>query len=161
MSASAKLRMHLSGSIGCLESQRVRRTISKHVMGRQTSLCLAGAAVALLAIPSLASAQEASAKDEVFTQSAAVTLPAGSAALASFDISWVDAVLKKYYLGDRSNKSVDVIDTNTKVATQFKPVSATATPNTFVGARGKITHDPPQPGDGAVCGPPTGGTCVA
>jgi len=155
MSASAKLRMHLSSSIGCLESQRVRRTISKHVMGRQTSLCLAGAVAALLAMPSLASAQEASAKDEVFTQSAAVTLPAGSAALASFDISWVDAVLKKYYLGDRSNKAVDVIDTNTKVSTQFKPVSATATPNTFVGARGidSVT--------GNVCGPPTTGTCVA
>ena len=96
MTTNNNLRMHLSSSIGCLESQRVRRTISKHVMGRQTSLCLAGAAVALLAIPSLGSAQEASAKDEVFTQSAAVTLPAGSAALASFDISWVDAVLKKY-----------------------------------------------------------------
>ena len=47
------------------------------------------------------------------------------------------------------------VRTNTKVSTQFKPVSATATPNTFVGARGidSVT--------GAVCGPPTTGTCVA
>ena len=123
----------------------MRRTISKHVIGRQTSLCLAGAAVALLAIPSLGSAQEASAKDEVFTQSAAIMLPAGSNALVSFDISWVDAVLKKYYLGDRSNQSVDVIDTNTKVPKLIQANVATATPNTFVGARGKITtmsHSP-------------------
>ena len=127
----------------------------------QTRLLLGAAVVSLLTIPDLAAAQEASAKDEVFTQSAAITLPPGSNALISFDISWVDAVLKKYYLGDRSNKAVDVIDTNTKVSKLFQPVSATATPNTFVGARGKITHDPPQPGDGAVCGPPTGGTCVA
>ena len=155
MSASTKLRMHLYSSIGCLESQRVKRAISKHVMGQQTSLCLAGAVVALLAMPSLAPAQEASAKDEVFTQSAAVTLPTGSAALASFDISWVDAVLKKYYLGDRSNKSVDVIDTNTKVSKLFQPVVATATPPTFVGARGLDSVT------GNVCGPPTTGTCVA
>ena len=128
MSASAKLHMHLSGSIGCFRAQNARRTISKHLMGRQTSLCLAGAFAALLAIPSLGSAQEASAKDEVFTLNTAVTLPTGSAALVSFDISWVDAVLKKYYLGDRSNKSVDVIDTNTKVATLFQPNVATATP---------------------------------
>src|SRR5690242_6764676 len=107
MAANIKVRTHREG----------RRTMSKHVISRQTSLCLAGAVAALLDMPSLASAQEASAKDEVFTQSAAVTLPAGSAALASFDISWVDAVLKKYYLGDRSNKAVDVIDTNTKVST--------------------------------------------
>ena len=132
----------------------------KHVIGRQANLLAGLAGAALLAMPSLASAQEASAKDEVFTQSAAITLFAGSSALASFDISWVDAVLKKYYLGDRSNKAVDVIDTNTKLATpQFKPVSATATPNTFVGARGNIEIQchPTM----AVCGPPTTGKCVA
>lgn len=155
MSAKVKLRTHLYSSIGCSISQRGRPTTSKHLIGRQTNLCLAGAVAALLAMPSLASAQEASAKDEVFTLKTAVTLPAGSSALASFDISWVDGVLKKYYLGDRSNKAVDVIDTETKAATQIKPVSATATPNTFVGARGidSVTH--------LVCGPPTGGTCVA
>lgn len=119
-------------------------------------------AVALLTIPNLASAQEASAKDEVFapTAQSPVFLPTGSAALASFDISWVDSVLRKYYLGDRSNRAVDVIDTDSKAASQFKPTSASASPNTFVGARGKINH-PGFPDDGTVCGPPTGGTCVA
>src|SRR5262245_10857696 len=126
----------------------------------KTRLLLGTAAAALLIMPNLASAQEASAKDEVFTQSAAITLPTGSSALVSFDISWVDSFLKKYYLADRSNKAVDVIDTDTKMVSQFKPVSATATPNTFVGARGKI-NDPGQPDNGMVCGPPTTGTCVA
>ena len=61
-----------------VRTQESRRTMSKHVIRRQTSLLkgLAGAVAALLAMPSLASAQEASAKDEVFTQSAAITLPA-------------------------------------------------------------------------------------
>ena len=37
----------------------------------------------------------------------------------SFDISWVDSQLGKYYLADRSNKSIDVIDTTTNQLTQF------------------------------------------
>src|SRR5262249_6689246 len=40
--------------------------------------------------------------------------------LVSFDISWFDSDLNRYYLGDRSNKSVDVIDPPNTV-TQFKP----------------------------------------
>ena len=61
----------------------------------QTRLLLGAAVVALLTIPDLAAAQEASAKDEVFapTAQSPVLLPSGSKAL-SFDISWVDSVLK-------------------------------------------------------------------
>ena len=33
--------------------------------------------------------------------------------LRSYDISWVDAARSEYYLGDRSNKGIDVIDTKT------------------------------------------------
>src|SRR5712691_174274 len=33
--------------------------------------------------------------------------------LRAFDISWVDAATQLYYLGDRSNKSVDVVDART------------------------------------------------
>ena len=131
-----------------------------------TGLLLGAAVVALLTIPDLAAAQEASAKDEVFapTTQSPVFLPAGSKALASFDISWVDSVLHKYYLGDRSNRSVDVIDTDSKVSSLFQPTSSNlplvpaGQPNIFVGARGidSVT--------GAVCGPPTVATppgCVA
>jgi hypothetical protein len=128
---------------------------------KRTRLLFGTAVAVLLTIPNLASAQEASAKDEVFAPTTPVFLPAGSKPLASFDISWVDSVLHKYYLGDRSNKSVDVIDTDSKISSLIQPTSANlppvpaGQPNTFVGARGvdSVTH--------LVCGPPTGGTCVA
>jgi hypothetical protein len=129
----------------------------------KTHLLLGIAVAALLIMPNLASAQEASAKDEVFAPISAspVFLPAASKPLVSFDISWVDSVLGKYFLGDRSNRSVDVIDTDSKISSLIQPTSANlppvpaGQPNTFVGARGidSVTH--------LVCGPPTGGTCVA
>ncbi len=38
------------------------------------------------------------------------TIPIPGAALHGFDISWVDADTQRYYLADRSNKAVDVVD---------------------------------------------------
>jgi hypothetical protein len=77
------------------------------------------AAAGLLAMPSLASAQpKEGQQDEVFQKTRDVAIPGG--ALVSFDISWFDGDLNRYYLGDRSNVSVDVIDPPSKV-TQFKP----------------------------------------
>src|SRR5438876_3046399 len=38
------------------------------------------------------------------------TIPIPGAALHGFDISWVDASTQRYYLADRSNKAVDVVD---------------------------------------------------
>jgi hypothetical protein len=54
----------------------------------------------------------ASAADEVFRPTTAITLPAGQTIL-SFDISFVDPLVGLYILGDRTNKAVDVIDTDT------------------------------------------------
>src|SRR5665213_728657 len=72
------------------------------------------AIAALLSVPCLAAA------DEVFTVKTTINIP--GAALASFDISWVDPSLSAYFLADRSNKSIDVIDTNSKtVIHQFTP----------------------------------------
>ena len=63
------------------------------------------------------------AADETFTPTAAVTLPGGQL-VRSFDISFVDPVIGVYLLADRTNKTVDVIDTTTHtVLTQL-----TATP---------------------------------
>jgi len=45
--------------------------------------------------------------------------PGGVQTFFSFDISWVDPQLGKYFLADRSNKSIDVIDTTTNQLTQF------------------------------------------
>src|SRR4051812_7004846 len=39
-----------------------------------------------------------------------IPIPPSLSPLRSFDISWVDATTQRYYLADRSNKTVDVID---------------------------------------------------
>jgi hypothetical protein len=64
--------------------------------------CFVGAA--LFSIPTLAVA------DEVFTLTQTVSIPG----LASFDISYVDPSVHAYFLADRTDKTVDVIDTFTK-----------------------------------------------
>ena len=67
------------------------------------------------------------AADEVFKPTTAIQLP-GKQKVVSFDISFVDPLIGLYVLGDRTNRAVDVIDTDTNtVATQL-----TATPP-FVG----------------------------
>jgi hypothetical protein len=77
-------------------------------------------AAALLGVPSLASA------DETFVVKNTVAIPASpgntAGTLLSFDISWVDPWLHAYFLADRSNTSIDVIDTKSKTVThQFMP----------------------------------------
>src|SRR4051794_26640805 len=42
-----------------------------------------------------------------------VPIPAGLAPLHGFDISWVDPSTQLYYLGDRSNAAIDVVDART------------------------------------------------
>jgi hypothetical protein len=69
---------------------------------------LAGLAVvgALIGLPSPVAA------DETFVLKQAITIT--GVPLVSFDISWVDPEVHSYFLSDRSNKAVDVIDTITK-----------------------------------------------
>jgi hypothetical protein len=67
--------------------------------------CLAVAA-ALFATPGPAAA------DEVFVLKKTITVT--GAVLHSFDISWVDPDVHSYFLSDRSNKAIDVIDTFSK-----------------------------------------------
>lgn len=78
------------------------------------------ACLALTAAPAvLASATSAAAADEVFAPTAVISLPGGQK-IQSFDISFVDPVIGLYILGDRTNQSVDVIDTTTNaVLTQL------------------------------------------
>ncbi len=70
------------------------------------------AAVAPCAI---AVAGPAFAADEVFAPTAAVTIPTNAfgGALRSWDISFVDPTLGQFFLGDRTHKQVDVVDTGT------------------------------------------------
>jgi hypothetical protein len=79
-------------------------------------------AAGLVPAPSLAG-------DESFPLVATISLPGGQL-IQSFDISYVDPVLGIYLLGDRTNRSVDVIDTTTNtVLAQLKGNFAGATGN--------------------------------
>jgi len=53
--------------------------------------------------------------DEQYAPTQIIPVPGG---LTSFDISFVDPDIGKYALADRTNKAVDVVDTNTKALVQ-------------------------------------------
>src|SRR6476646_6770023 len=53
---------------------------------------------------------------EQYTPAQVVTVAGG---LTSFDISFVEPNIGKYALADRTNKAIDVVDTNTKAFVQF------------------------------------------
>ena len=72
------------------------------------------AAAALLALPSLAKAQFGGTTEETFSPIATV----GISGLAAYDISWIPPEGGKYFLADRTNKSLDMIDTNTLAFTR-------------------------------------------
>jgi hypothetical protein len=58
--------------------------------------------------------------DETFTATKAISLPSGQK-ITSFDISFVDPRTGNYFLADRTNKSIDIIDTSTNtVAAQYQ-----------------------------------------
>ena len=73
-------------------------------------------AIAMLAMagPALTDDRKDPKKDEVFhvttvyTSTGRICQPAGT--FFSFDISWFDPMLNKYFLADRNNKAIDVVD---------------------------------------------------
>jgi hypothetical protein len=77
-----------------------------------------------------------------FAQTRQITLVKGSPTnygTNGFDITWVDNSTQKYYLADRTNNAIDLVDTAT---------------NTFLGLSGKAnTRGPnPVPGSPRICG---------
>lgn len=90
--------------------------------------------------------------DEVFAPTTAITLPS-SQTITSFDISFVDPVIRQYFLADRTNSAIDVVDTASNTVSQL-----TATPafagntgnNDTSGPDGVITvnHNEVWAGDG-------------
>jgi hypothetical protein len=82
------------------------RTTSRGLFSRKMRPAFLAGAIA--ALPSIM-AVTASA-DEVFKATSAVT-GLGTQKIVGFDISFVDPALKLYILGDRTNKAVDVVDT--------------------------------------------------
>jgi hypothetical protein len=103
------------------------------------------AAAGLLAT-SLVSAQENGKNDEVFGVTNVVSLSGGQK-IRAFDISFVDPVISTYVLADRTNKSVDVINTKSFAVSQL-----TATPP-FAGA---ISNANCPDGNGNDCSGPDG-----
>jgi hypothetical protein len=135
-------------------------------MLRKHSLTLALLLVVFVPVL-LLSAGPAAAADEVFKATTAITLPAirlPSGQLVpqlvrSFDISFVDPVVGFYFLADRTNKAVDVVETNTNsVVTQLgkgqftgtAPCTPPAGPNDCAGPDGVLTvnHAEVWVGDG-------------
>jgi hypothetical protein len=100
--------------------------------------------------------------DETYTLVAIVPLPAGSQPLASTDIAWVDADSHTYALTDRSNKSIDIIDTRKNQ--NIRPLKANPP---FAGRQAKqssgpngvviVEHKEVWAGDGPAGNAPDGG----
>jgi hypothetical protein len=70
--------------------------------------------------------------------------PAGGNPLASFDISWVDTVSGNYFLSDRSNKAIDVVNTTSNAVSQigagvFAGLNTTSCGNGCSGPNGVLT----------------------
>ena len=111
---------------------------------------MATGAVAMLAVavPALSQPEgskkddEVFKKDEVFKVTTVMQVP-GAASFFSFDISWFDPKLRKFFLADRNNKAIDVVDaTNPDGVTQFpNPGFAGVNPggNDFSGPDGVLT----------------------
>src|ERR1700736_288886 len=95
--------------------------------------CLAGAVAPWLLMTGIASAA-----DENFTVKKIISLPNGQS-VGSFDIAFDDANIHTLAFADRTNKSVDLIDTNTNTVVK----QLTANPP-FAGVR---------PNPGAASGP--------
>jgi hypothetical protein len=89
--------------------------------------------------------------DEVYAPSAQITLPGGQV-LTAFDISFDDAVLEAYFLADRTNAAVEVVDTrtNTLSAQLTGPFKGATGNNNTSGPDGVITvnHQEVWAGDG-------------
>ena len=81
--------------------------------------------IAMLAMAVPVLGQETSGTDEVFqlttvlgVNNTGIGNPGHVRTFFSFDISWVDPVLDKYFLADRSNKAIEIIDLSTNTLTQ-------------------------------------------
>jgi len=95
--------------------------------------------VASIIAPTLLAAAATAFGDEKLKQEAVIPVPGG---LNSFDISFVDSEIHTYVLADRTNKSIDVVNTKTNTFTKqllanfegvctLPPVPSNVTPSTL------------------------------
>src|SRR2546425_2490000 len=99
---------------------RWRFTTRRFSMPRKNALTLSLLFVVIVPILLLGAGSVRADEDQRGTVKLLATVPipttdrgATLVPLRAFDISWVDAATQLYYLGDRSNKSVDVVDAKT------------------------------------------------
>ncbi len=110
-------------------------TISATILRRAIGPSAALAAISLLlgsAMFSVADAANSPALRLINTIPIPVTPQNGAGGMFSFDISWVDPVNGLYFLADRSNAAIDVIDTSGAFSGQGKSTG----PDTFFGQIG-------------------------
>ena len=101
---------------------------------------MAAGAIAMLAMAVPALTQEAIQKDEVFELTTAIRT--GTNALVSFDISWFDSGLNRYFLAERSNNQIVIVNPSDNSITAIaKGIFAGVNPggNDFSGPDGVLT----------------------
>jgi hypothetical protein len=116
------------------------RASSSRATSRKLWLTSAVGTFAALALAGTAWAAEDSKKDEVFKPTTAIQVD--TTPLVSFDISFVDPVLHRYFLADRSHKAIDVVNPADNSITVFvNPGYAGVNPggNDFSGPDGLLT----------------------
>src|SRR5262245_20569887 len=128
-------------------TRSVHRLLSKNKLA--TGVGIGAIAMLAVAVPALSQPEgpgDNFKKDEVFQVTTVLQVP-GVASFFSFDISWFDPKLKKFFLADRNNKAIDVVD-----ATQH-PGAVTPFPNPgFAGFTGDNDTSGP---DGVLTVPPS------
>ena len=120
--------------------------MSRSPLKQMAGMAVGAIAMLAMAAPALTDDNEdgnSSKKDEVFKVTTVIQVP-GVASLFSFDISWFDPKLNKFFLADRNNKAIDVVDAKNPAAgvTQFpNPGFAGVNPagNDFSGPDGVLT----------------------
>src|SRR6478672_10336315 len=105
----------------CRDKTQIKgsENMSRSPLNQMAGMTIGAIAMLAMAVPALG--QETSGTDEAFQLTVVVglnntgvgNLPTpGSGGFFSFDISWVDSTSHKYYLADRSNKTIDILDLN-------------------------------------------------
>jgi hypothetical protein len=129
-------------STSCYVSEGAMSIFNKKRLSLPVYGAIRGAGIASVTCVAIAAANLAYAGSGLVPKTA--VSPAGGAPLASFDISWVDTVSGNYFLADRSNKAIDVVNTTSLASSQlgagaFVGLKTTSCGNGCSGPNGVLT----------------------
>jgi hypothetical protein len=103
----------------CRDKTQIKgsENMSRSPLNQMAGMTIGAIAMLAMAAPALTDDNEdgnSSKKDEVFKVTTVIQVPAAAGNTAgtffSFDISWFDPKLNKFFLADRNNKAIDVVD---------------------------------------------------